>query len=351
MINCPSVLCICLLALSFSHFCDCFVIGDIESKAHCNSQLKMTSEADATATSSRPCCIQNFRQAAGLPRIYRCASTDPLADILNDKSWHEPERVLLQDTGLILDLRSDSERNDQQAQQWMSQAPTPFLVQDVNPETHEVSSGKNDRRVLRIDVLSPTRFMEYASDNWFTPSQKAMANLYWVFDAGKVHEMRIDALNERGLTGLNEIILETGGRELCVALQEITIHLEENPNSNVAIHCVQGKDRTGMLAMLCQSIVGLSDVDILDDYHKSDSMRASSASEVMKPRRKGKLDRNVFAGSPREACVGALDFVRSKYGSVCPGYLDAIGFDEQWRRRFRSIAMTKQEASLQISKL
>lgn len=148
--------------------------------------------------------------------------------------------------------------------------------------------------------------------------------------------MRMDALNERGLTGLNEIILETGKRELCVALQEITLFLEQTTSSNVVIHCVQGKDRTGMLVLLCQSILGLSHDDIIvEDYHKSDSMRASSASKAIKPPQKGRLDRNVFAGSPREACVGALEFLRSKYGSVSPGYLDAIGFDEAWRERFR----------------
>lgn len=304
-------------------------------------------ESDTTSALSRPCCIENFRQASGLPRIYRCASTDPLADILDEtaSALHEPERILLQDTGLIIDLRSASERDEERSQRWT--ARTPFIMQNVEPKTHVPSANARnaDRRVLRIDVLSPTRFVEYASDNWFTSSQKAMANLYWVFDAGKVHEMRIDALDERGLTGLNEIILETGGRELCVALQEITLHLEQN-KSNVAIHCVQGKDRTGMLVLLCQSILGVSDDEIVDDYNKSDAMRASSASEAMKPRRKGRLDRNVFAGSPREACLGALAFVRTKYGSVSPGYLDYIGFDQSWRDRFR-LAIQGTSSSLQ----
>lgn len=289
-------------------------------------------------TDSRECCIQNFRLAAGLPRIFRCASTDPLANIINlqESAWHEHERLLLQDTGLILDLRSDSERNEAQARHWTSQTSTPFSIHEVEPDSHVLTSAvHNNRRVLRIDVLSPTRFMEYASDQWFTSSQKAMANLYWVFDANKVHEMRIEALNERGLTGLNEIILETGKRELCLALQEMTLFLEQTTSSNVVIHCVQGKDRTGMLVLLCQSILGLSDEEIVEDYHKSDVMQASSASKAIKATQKGRLNRHVFAGSPREACVGALAFLRSKYGSISPGYLDSIGFHESWRKRFR----------------
>jgi hypothetical protein len=84
--------------------------------------------------------------------------------------------------------------------------------------------------------------MKYASDNWLTPSQKALSKIYWIFDAGKVHELRIDSLNKRGLAGLYEVILETGKAELCLVLQEVTLHLEQQ-QSSVAVHCVQGKDR------------------------------------------------------------------------------------------------------------
>jgi hypothetical protein len=143
---------------------------------------------------------------------------------------------------LILDLRSESERDEERAKRWTRLAPgRPFLIQDVVPETH-IPVSQSNRQVLRIDVLSPSRFMNYASDNWFTPSQKALSNLYWIFDAGKVHEVRIDSLNERGLAGLYEVILETGAAELYVALQEVTLHLEQQ-QSSVAFHCVQGKDR------------------------------------------------------------------------------------------------------------
>ena len=100
-----------------------------------------------------------------------------------------------------------------------------------------------------------------------------------------------------------------------------------------------------MLVMLCQSILDMSDEEIVEDYHKSDGMRASPVAKVMKPQRKGKLDRNVFAGSPREACVGALDFIRTKYGTVSPGYLDSIGFDLSWRQRFQ--LATQEKRSLQ----
>jgi hypothetical protein len=90
-----------------------------------------------------------------------------------------------------------------------------------------------------------------------------------------------------------------------------------------------------MLVMLCQSILGLSDEEIVEDYFKWDIMRESSASDIVKPRRKGKLDRNMFAGAPREAMLQTLDYVRTKHGSVSPAYVDAIGFDQSWRERLR----------------
>jgi protein tyrosine/serine phosphatase len=93
-----------------------------------------------------------------------------------------------------------------------------------------------------------------------------------------------------------------------------------------------------MLVMLCQSILGVSDEEIVEDYFKSDSMRESSASDIVKPRRKGKLDRNVFAGSPREAMLQTLDYIRTKYGSVSPAYVDSIGFDQAWRERLQKAA-------------
>jgi protein tyrosine/serine phosphatase len=89
---------------------------------------------------------------------------------------------------------------------------------------------------------------------------------------------------------------------------------------------------TGMLSMLLQSLVGVSDEDIVEDYYKSNIMRkTSAAAEGM--RQRGKLDRAFFSGTNPEAMVTTLAFLRSKYGSVSPGYLDSIGFDQSWRQR------------------
>lgn len=50
----------------------------------------------------------NFRPVVGTTRIYRCAKTEPLASVTQPKT--DAERIILQETGLVLDLRSDKIR-------------------------------------------------------------------------------------------------------------------------------------------------------------------------------------------------------------------------------------------------
>ena len=99
--------------------------------------------------------------------------------------------------------------------------------------------------------------------------------------------------------------------------------------------------RTGMLSMLLQSIVGVSDEEIIEDYYKSNIMRKTSSSAAAnqgmqqgeQQKRRGKLDRAFFSGTNREAIIETLEYLRATYGSIAPGYLDAIGFDSSWRQR------------------
>jgi hypothetical protein len=174
-----------------------------------------------------------------LGRIYRCASTDGLADVDDANNLHKAERKILHETGLILDLRSPSERDDGRAMKWSSKAS--FEVRDGDDSGSNAAAA--EKQVLRIDVLSPSRFFAYADRHFLSPTQRVLSKLYMIAQADKAHELRIEALNERGLSGLNEVILETGGNELCLALKEITLQLERDNVLDAVVHCVQGKDR------------------------------------------------------------------------------------------------------------
>lgn len=94
--------------------------------------------------------------------------------------------------------------------------------------------------------------------------------------------------------------------------------------------------RTGMLSMLLQSTLGLSDDEIVLDYFKSNQIQNGSAA-LRGIRKKGVMDHDTFSGTNPEAMETTLRFLRSKYGSVSPGYLNDIGFDEIWRRRLLAV--------------
>jgi hypothetical protein len=322
---------------------------------------------ESTKEETAACSIANFRLVAGINNVFRCASTDGLGDQEN-ADLSGPDIFVFEEAGLILDLRSASERNEASACNWMARAPRgPMTVVEANERySRKRSNPEHKRFVVRCDVLSPSRFMSYIEQNWLSPAEKARSALFKIIDGKKLHELRIESLNARGLAGLNEAILETGKQDILSALQTITLHLEANKDDSVIIHCVQGKDRyvvilffflmrgctsslsrlimaffthfcshvhsTGMLVMLLQSLLEISDEIIVDDYFKSNQMRNGSAA-ADSIRRKGRLDRNFFSGTSPEAMETTLKFLRSKYGSVSPGYLDQIGFDERWRQR------------------
>jgi hypothetical protein len=206
---------------------------------------------ESTKEETAACFIENFRLVAGINNIFRCASTDGLGDQENAADLSGPDKFVFEEAGLILDLRSASERNEASARNWMARAPRgPIVVVEANERYSKRSNPQHKRFVVRCDVLSPSRFMSYIEQNWFSPAEKAQAALFKIIDGQKLHELRIESLNSRGLAGLNEAILETGKQEILSALQTITLHLEANADDAVIIHCVQGKDR--YVVIVCQ---------------------------------------------------------------------------------------------------
>jgi len=295
---------------------------------------------------------RNFRLVGGLDDnvpLYRCGDTDK---VLECESSSVARQILLQDAGLVIDLRSDSERDETAARAWMEQAG--YTVQR---DTLSLNSKKNHERiVLRLDLLHPSQFMQYLDENWLSPSEKMQAAL----DPAALHRMRMRALNTRGLLGLNQAILVTGRRELLAALQAMTLFWEQETAATtrlprpIVFHCVQGKDRTGLLSMLCQSILlendpGIDDT-IVSDYHRSENfLRRNSGSAAARDafgeeqKDNGKLDRNFFSGSPKIVMKETLRWIRAEHKSM-KGYLGAIGFDQEWRQRYRdAVTMVRQK--------
>ena len=354
--------------------------------------------------------IRNFRLVTGLPeasRVYRSGHTDGLGAKLryssrnnNIVNWLEAEILVVRDAGLVIDLRSTPERREDDAQLWMKEASSENINDDTHgvlgfetttkpnrpirvvelpmnnasqPVTADAIFGKRNvqtsRYVIRLDVLSRSELAGYARNEWLHSPQATTNQV-------------MTELNERGLAGLNEAILETrsGKSGMCLALKLMTLYREAVANTrfpstdnhqainkdetdetqqvprsaSIVFHCVQGKDRTGMLAMLMQLLTGCSDTIIVDDYYRSNaafavavavpssslasSEDASSAAAAMFTKQntttqKVRMDASVFRGTNRPAMVSTLEGLRLRHGPSF-GYFDCIGFDSSWRKRF-----------------
>mmetsp|Transcript_9115 Transcript_9115/g.22631 ORF Transcript_9115/g.22631 Transcript_9115/m.22631 type:complete len:407 (+) Transcript_9115:90-1310(+) len=352
--------------------------------------------------------IRNFRLVSGLPEassVYRSGHTDGLGSKLRYSShntsivdWSEAEILVARDAGLVIDLRSAPERQEDDAQLWMKEASSGYENNNHEVLRFETTTKPNHRPirvvelpinnasqpdeitedtifgnvqifryVIRLDVLSRFELTGYARNEWLHSPQATMNQV-------------MTELNKRGLAGLNEAILETrsGKSGMCLALKLMTLYREAVANTrcpatdnhqtinedetdetqqvprsaSIVFHCVQGKDRTGMLAMLMQLLMGCSDTIIVDDYYLSNaafataaaaaasasSEDAASAAAAMLTKQntttqKVRMDASVFRGTNRAAMVSTLEGLRLRHGPSF-GYFDFIGFDSSWRRRF-----------------
>ncbi|OEU09727.1 hypothetical protein FRACYDRAFT_264052 [Fragilariopsis cylindrus CCMP1102] len=223
---------------------------------------------------------------------------------------------------------------------------------------------------LIIDLRSPAERNEKDAQRWMDAAT-----------AGSAQQHRSDH-NEK-----KKNITET---------QQQHIQTNDDDDTSIVIHCVQGKDRTGMLVMLMQLLMGntiISDEEIIEDYYRSNSnavikskhcrrnegsvtataSSAAAAAIVVVDGGGGndndndkslariiKIDKRVFSGTNREAMISTLEGLRRRYGynndegedgstrfgsfdRTVPRYFDLIGFNDSWRKRFRNVFIKKKK--------
>jgi hypothetical protein len=203
--------------------------------------------------------------------------------------------------------------------------------EEVNSVDSMIKSNA-ERQLLRLKdgALTRSGAIDFVIKNWI-PAE----NLRAATDDKERQKPIFGALNERGLRGLVEIILETKPF-ISEVLKAMTVHLERRKDGNVALHCNVGKDRAGVLAMLCVSMLGVADQDIIDDFTKSGCIRSLAEKRYIEIF-KGQADPVRFADASPETMVHTLEYLRGKYGSI-EKYLDSADFDETWRARFCRVA-------------
>ncbi|MCA2217256.1 tyrosine-protein phosphatase [Jidongwangia harbinensis] len=107
----------------------------------------------------------------------------------------------------------------------------------------------------------------------------------------------------------------------------------------VVVHCMAGKDRTGVTCALALALVGVSDADVAADYALTEtSMR--SLMEYLRGRDPASVDgREHMFDSPAEAMLIFLRELRERHGSV-ESYARDIGLTDAQLSSMRASLLT-----------
>jgi protein-tyrosine phosphatase len=138
----------------------------------------------------------------------------------------------------------------------------------------------------------------------------------------------VDATREAYLIFLERFKPKVGATVRAVA---------EAPDGGVVVHCVGGKDRTGLLTALLLHLAGVPTDEIAADYALSEERlrprhdRWLEAAETEAERRQ--IER--IAQTPPQVIIGVFDELERRYGSI-EAYLRAAGVSEHHLTRARS---------------
>jgi protein-tyrosine phosphatase len=104
---------------------------------------------------------------------------------------------------------------------------------------------------------------------------------------------------------------------------EVLDRIADPSQHAVVFHCTAGKDRTGMLAALLLSVLGVDDATILHDYELTNGYRAERRAELLAALEQRGIelaDFLPFFTAVPSTLAASLDHLRATYGSV-DGYL------------------------------
>ena len=105
--------------------------------------------------------------------------------------------------------------------------------------------------------------------------------------------------------------------------------IADSANAPVVVHCVAGKDRTGIVCALTLAVLGVDDADITADYALSSAASARYSAWLASVTPGGVERAGAVPGLPRRGDADLPDELRAGHGSV-EAYLRHAGVtDEQ----------------------
>jgi protein tyrosine/serine phosphatase len=109
------------------------------------------------------------------------------------------------------------------------------------------------------------------------------------------------------------------------------------PEGVVVVHCVGGKDRTGLVTALLLRLAGVAIADIAADYAVSgDNLHERARPWIEEAETPEELRRRTrISATPAEGMAGVLEELQRRYGGVA-GYLRSGGADDEVLERARA---------------
>jgi hypothetical protein len=123
-------------------------------------------------------------------------------------------------------------------------------------------------------------------------------------------------------------------------LGEVLRLIADDAAAPLVFHCIAGKDRTGVVAALTLSLLGVADDVIAADYELSEAAEPLvwAYRERLYPELRGKRWTHITV-SPRRALLNLLADLRERHGSIA-GYAASVGVTDEHVAAMRAHLLT-----------
>ena len=268
--------------------------------------------------------VKNLRAVAP-GCIYRSATLDELSQKDAEELLNGSALGSSQPLAAVIDLRNSDEIQKG--------------IKERSDGSKTFYAASTECNFLHIPFLKDVDAFWEEAINRMNTADRFKATMETIFQAGALDRAAARNLEKGGHAMLNTIIMTSGQRQIATALEAC---LEESRRGPVIFHCQKGKDRTGVLGMLIQSILDPSsqnENEIIKAYALSGSLLGEeegyyTAKDKINDGSGGLIDWSYFRGSPERGMKETLQWTNDKFGSV-EAYLDSIAFDSSKRSRFR----------------
>ena len=164
-----------------------------------------------------------------------------------------------------------------------------------------------------IDLRNDIEIEQFGVTSWSEMGIRCLT--LTLSDGGDPARQRLQSSSNLGELYLQILQLPFFGSRLVEALETIA----QTDNHPLVFHCTAGKDRTGMLAAVLLSILGVAEEDILEDYaitsqYREGLVKRQEADPVRAERRR-QQPKWLFDPAPENIAM-FLSYLGREYGSV-----------------------------------